>query len=1152
MTIIRQLVENKSKLDYETLCKALIQQFGINEPISWDSVLPAPQQQELFGGEVLRLVEMHPELAKQKDIRPICLKKGSISQMLFFFITLSDNALPKKQVEQITKRFIKGSEANRFIIWFFGNKSNSDLKVVLSGKEGRKIVLKTLPFGVNQPYYKTYDYILSEVQLKVQQLFIEPIELWKALWRAFDISILNRKFYDEIYTAFDLLVKEISKKGNPFESDYDRKQFSIRLIGRIIFCWFLKRKGILKEDVLSSTAIQTFKSGNYYHDLLEPLFFEVMNKPEKQRRGGLPKLIAHYPFLNGGLFDAQENDYYNDSPNLKLQITNQWFSQFFGNTLERYNFTVDENSSSSAEIAIDPEMLGRIFENLLAEQNPETGESARKATGSFYTPREIVDYMVEQSIAEYLKEKLNIPSIDNAIDEMVHTNQVDELDEHLDRITEELDRIKILDPACGSGAYPIGALQKLIALKQEIWRTKNPKKQIAQAIAYKQKLTTIQNSIYGVDIQPMAVELSRLRCWLSLVVDEEEENIKPLPNLDFKFVCADTLIDVPEDDYVKNLSEVSVKDFTIATGKYFDTDFADKKELKKRIQNDLGEIIKAHDTAINQIISRLKKERNSASPSRLKKLEKDLVTFSKQQAIWYSYENIFKNKKVDFFNREYFFPSASKGFDLVIGNPPYFQIQKLGADVKESLENQRYKTYSRTGDLYQLFYERGFNLLKDDGHLCYITSNKWMRADYGEVTREYFATQTNTKVLVDFGMSQNFESATTYTNILLAKKSAPESTIQMCRVRSDFNLSIPLADYINIHAAGIDNPGKEAWVAHNRNEYPIIKRIEQQGIALTEKVWGIDINYGIKTGFNEAFIIPESIKNDLIEADPKSAEIIRPLLRGEDVKPYVPQFAGQWLINSHNGIKDKSIPRINVEQDYIAVFKWLKRHETNLKKRQDKGDHWTNLRNCAYLEEFAKPKIIYPNMTKFLPFVYDETGYLTNQKCFIMTGGYLKYLTGVFNSKLWKFAFRNRFPELLGDTYELSKVFFEKIPIKKPENKMQEEVISNLVDYIILSKTEKAKLNEFVPNEHIAKQFEDVIDACVYELYFKQSVKEKDAEIIDWAAKDFTKINSENRPEQLDVIRKAYQVLRDTGSEVNQRITRQKLVTEIAVIQKSM
>lgn len=1152
MTIIRQLVENKSKLEYETLCKALIQQFGVNESISWDSVLPAPQQQELFGGEVLRLIETHPELAKQKDIRPICLKKGSISQMLFFYITLSDNTLPKKQVEQITKRFIKGAEANRYIIWFFGNKDSTDLKVVLSGKEGKKIVLKTLPFGVNQPYYKTYDYILSEVQLKVQQLFVEPIELWKALWRAFDISILNRKFYDEIYYAFDLLIKEINKKGNPFESDYERKQFSIRLIGRIIFCWFLKRKGILKEDVLSSAAVEKFKNGNYYHDLLEPLFFEVMNKPEKQRRGGLPKLIAHYPFLNGGLFDAQENDYYNDRPNLKLQIGNQWFSQFFGNTLERYNFTVDENSSSSAEIAIDPEMLGRIFENLLAEQNPETGESARKATGSFYTPREIVDYMVEQSIAEYLKAKLTTPSINDAIDDMVHTNQVDELDEHLERITEELDNMKILDPACGSGAYPIGVLQKLIALKQEIWRTRNPKKQIGQAIAYKQKLTTIQNSIYGVDIQPMAVELSRLRCWLSLVVDEEEKNIKPLPNLDFKFVCADTLIDVPEDDYVKNLSENSLKDFTIATGKYFDTDFADKKELKKRIQKDLGEIIKAHDTAINQIISRLKKERNSATASRLKKLEKDLITYSKQQAIWHSYENIFKNKKVDFFNKQYFFPSASKGFDLVIGNPPYVQIQKLADDVKEGLENQLYKTYSRTGDLYQLFYERGFGLLKDGGHLCYITSNKWMRADYGEVTREYFATVTNTKVLVDFGMSQNFESATTYTNILLAQKSSPDSTIQMCRVKNDFNLSVPLTDYITLHAASINNPGKDGWVAYNKDEYPIIKIVEEQGVPLTETVWGIDINYGIKTGFNEAFIIPEVKKDELIKADAKNSEIIKPLLRGEDVKPYVPAFAGQWLINSHNGIKEKSIPPINVERDYKSIFKWLKIHEVNLKKRQDKGDHWTNLRNCAYIEEFAKPKIIFPNMTKFLPFVYDETGYLTNQKCFIMTGRHLKYLTGVFNSKLWKFSFRNRFPELLGDTYELSKVFFEKIPIKRPESKLQEDVVSNLVDYIIKSKTEKTKLNEFVPNDHIAKQFEDLIDACVYELYFKQSVKEKDAEVIDWVARDFTSITDASKLDQIEAIKKGYQILRDSSSEINQRITRQKLVPEIVVIQKAM
>lgn len=554
--------------------------------------------------------------------------------------------------------------------------------MVLSAREGKKIVLKTLPFGIEQPYYKTYDYILTEVAAKVQQLFVEPTDLWKALWEAFDISIVNRRFYDEIKQAFDFILLQINKKGNPFKTDEDRAQFAIRLLGRIIFCWFLKRKNILKEDALSSKAVLNYKNKDYYHELLEPLFFEVMNKPEKERIGGLPKIIAHYPFLNGGLFDAnKETDFYDadtSTPDFRLSIENDWFYNFFSITLERYNFTVDENSSSNAEIAIDPEMLGRIFENLLAEQNPETGESARKATGSFYTPREIVDYMVEQSITEYLKTALGntndepalernlfgvIPNqqlklreakptdtkLNEALEDFVHTSHLpDELKPQAQSILDALNIIKVLDPACGSGAFPIGILQKLIALKQEIVQVQNPKKQITQTAAYKLKLGTIQNSIYGVDIQPMAVELSRLRCWLSLVVDEENDNIKALPNLNFKFVCADSLVDVPDNEYVKIQSKKALEEFTNATEQYFNPDYKQKTGLKVTIKRCLNEITNIHDVAINQIITQLRKERNSASISRLKQLEKSLQDYTKQQSVWHSYRNIFENKKVDF------------------------------------------------------------------------------------------------------------------------------------------------------------------------------------------------------------------------------------------------------------------------------------------------------------------------------------------------------------------------------------------------------------------------------------------------------------------------------------------------------------------------
>ncbi len=499
---IRNLVENRSHLDYQAITTSLISEFGVSDPVNWDAVIPSSIQQNLFGGETLRLFADHPNFSSQKDIRTIILKKGVSSQMLVLFAKLKDETLSKANIEKITKKFVGGQAAERYVVWFLGNPSNTQFKVVLSGREGKKNVLKSLPFGVHQPYYKTYDFILDEVQKKVSKLFVEPNELWKSLWKSFDISVVNKKFYLDIKLAFDALINDPVLKG-VIHNEESRKQFTVRLIGRIIFSWFLKKKNIISDTVLSSSAVA--KYANYYFDLLEKLFFEVFNTPLKERRK-LPEEIKDYPFLNGGLFEAQEGDYQG-----KVLLSNEWFISIFRDTLEKYNFTIDENTSSSSEIAIDPEMLGRIFENLLAEQNPETHESARKSTGSYYTPREIVDYMVEQSISEYIKSNLTLSEdAQKLIEDFAHTEEFPlSLNEHSNQIFELLNKVRVLDPACGSGAFPIGMLQKLIALKIQIADFDKGKKEIS---LYDLKLQTILNSIYGADIQPMAVELSRLRC----------------------------------------------------------------------------------------------------------------------------------------------------------------------------------------------------------------------------------------------------------------------------------------------------------------------------------------------------------------------------------------------------------------------------------------------------------------------------------------------------------------------------------------------------------------------------------------------------------------------------------------------------------------
>ncbi|WP_312322707.1 TaqI-like C-terminal specificity domain-containing protein [Soonwooa sp.] len=246
-------------------------------------------------------------------------------------------------------------------------------------------------------------------------------------------------------------------------------------------------------------------------------------------------------------------------------------------------------------------------------------------------------------------------------------------------------------------------------------------------------------------------------------------------------------------------------------------------------------------------------------------------------------------------------------------------------------------------------------------------------------------------------------------------------------------------------------------------------KIERIGIPL--KDWDIKINYGIKTGFNDAFIIDGAKRRELIDQDPKSEEIIRPILRGRDIKKYGYNFADLWLINSHNGIKEKGISPIIIE-DYPAVKKHLEQYYTQLEKRTDKGCTPYNLRNCAYMEDFFIPKIIYPNMTKFLPFVYDNMSFLTNQKCFIITGNNIEYLTAFLNSSLFKYCYRDNFPELQGGTRELSKIFFDKVSVLKIS-----KTINNQFKELIL------KINKLKQDDCSTKDLELNIDNLIFSLY---------------------------------------------------------------------
>ena len=770
--------------------------------------------------------------------------------------------------------------------------------------------------------------------------------------------------------------------------------------------------------------------------------------------------------------------------------------------LNAYDFSSEgsEEIQEDNKTLINASVLGLIFEKINGYKE-----------GSFFTPGFITMYMCHETIGKGVIQKfgeycLNHDLQDSRIERMEDIYDLVPKSISRPKANEIINSIKICDPAVGSGHFLVSALNEMIAVKSYLkiledktgkslnryeiqvvndeliitdedgdffeYHPNNPESQRVQKTLFHEKQTIIENCLFGVDINPNSVKICRLRLWIELLKNAFYKNateLETLPNIDINIKCGNSLvsrfaIDADLSQALKK-SKWTIDSYRIAVDTYRNAENKEQKREMERlirdIKNDFRSEISLNDPKIKKLRKLSGELFTLTNQTQLfEKSQKEKAAWNKQvqkltsetKKLEAEIEEI-KNNKIyeNAFEWRFEFPEVLDdegkfvGFDVVIGNPPYIQLQKLGEE-SDSLEKQNFETFTKSGDIYQLFYEIGVNLLNNNGYLCFITSNKWMRTDYGKITRGYLGSKYNVQSIVDFGMGQMFDSATTYTCILLLAKQIPSSTILLCRIKNDYKLQIPLEEYVLNNLIEVENPHANSWVAYDKNQYNIIKKVEAQGIPL--KDWNIEINYGIKTGFNQAFIIDTETRDRLIKADPKSAEIIKPILRGEDVKAYVPEWNNKWLINSHNGLKSKGIPAINVEKDYKAIYEWLSQFQSKLEKRNDKGYHWANLRNCAYLEEFSKPKIIYPNMTKYLPFVYDKGSFFTNQKCFIITGEHLSYLTAFLNSKLFRFAFHEYFPELLGDTRELSKIFFENVTVKPIDNS-QNHYFSNLINEIV-------------------------------------------------------------------------------------------------------
>ena len=712
-----------------------------------------------------------------------------------------------------------------------------------------------------------------------------------AHWQeVFNVSTLNKKFYNELFAWFQWTISEevgVTYPNDTKTDQDDRVQLEeqvIRLITRVLFVWFIKQKHLVPNNlfeeaelgkILKDFQANSLEKGNYYNAILQNLFFATLNKKVTERAFAKVQgsrdiktlyryadmftiteeeviaLFASIPFLNGGLFECLDKDKGNDGVRYHLDgfsrndrksdhnghYTHRAFipnAVFFDSQkglfplLNRYHFTIEENTPNEVQVALDPELLGNVFENLLGAFNPETKESARKQSGSFYTPKEVVNYMVDESLKTYLHNQLptfSSESLNMLFEETELPIEWLSQPANCQRVVETLERVKILDPACGSGAFPMGILNRMVYLLEKL-------DFLEKRSLYELKLHLIQNCIYGVDIQTIASQISKLRFFISLIVEQEETNtdaeqnygVHTLPNLETKFVTANTLISLEKEDNIELFNDerlVTLKEklFKVRTEHFYAQSAFKKKELRKE-DAEICENIKQYllDIAIKpneqhiafwkKSIEHLQTEREKyvaerweevpmqvdmfaeAKPikvdvnlakrkevdSKIKELQtlidkeyhkKESDTLKKELETLASWNPYDQNASAPFFDPEWMF-GISDGFDIVIGNPPYVSTKGVTSEFKKALE----KEYGFADDTYNHFFFRGYQILRDKGILSFITPKTFWTTQTKRNLRDLLLSQ---RLEYIFDTANPFESAMVDTCITSFSKVKPEN-----------------------------------------------------------------------------------------------------------------------------------------------------------------------------------------------------------------------------------------------------------------------------------------------------------------------------------------------------------------------------------------
>ncbi len=848
---------------------------------------------------------------------------------------------------------------------------------------------------------------------------------WLQAWQeAFDVEAVTDKFFADYQRVFAQV--EAVVEGIPEDETEARRLYTQRLFNRLMFLRFIEKKGWLtyKGDrnylralfnaVDNTPLIRGDEGGlepeNFLNDRLFWAFFRglgnVTNLLEEstevvERRGEVP-------FLNGGLFEMQEYDSRN-----AVNIPNDKFAEIL-ELFERYNFTVTESTPLDIEVAVDPEMLGQVFEELVTK---------REDIGSYYTPRPVVSFMCRESLKICLQNKTD--ETQKTLQKFVDDGDATEI-RNPEKVLQVLQTLRICDPACGSGAYLLGMMGELLRLREALFKSSR----VDSKTIYQRKLDIIQQNLYGVDKDEFAVNIAMLRLWLSLAVDYEGEVPEPLPNLDYKVATGDSLTgpapEPPDDQF--NLEE----------------------QLIQQIQERHAEYLVTHTDPAKQ------------------ELRETIAELKGQLHEWQANEDVFV-WRVEF--PEVF---QEGGFDIVISNPPYVRQEKI-VPIKPVLEQQFSEVYEGQSDLYVYFYKRGTELLRSGGILSYISSNKFLRIAYGKKLRVFLANELCFHQLLDFGSVPVFKAGVD-TCIVVVENSAPSKEAFFAATFCD-ETDIPRLSKafqeraISIHTKDLPPDG---WALTSLQSLNLLKKLRGAGTSLKECV-DVSFHRGVTTGYNKPFLISESVRQRLIIADAKNAELIKPVLRGGNLKKWRFERTELYLIFTRHGIDIEQYPSI---KRYLSQYKidLQPKKSPEQKRGRSKGNYkWYEIQaNTAYYRDFSKPKIIYSDTGKFFYGCYDTTKtFLLDTVYFISTSDFS--LLAILNSKLFDWYARHKFPSRndpwKGGRLRFKKVYMNAVPIAD-RTVAQKATLSRLVEQILAD-----------PESDGVREIEREIDELVYRLY---------------------------------------------------------------------